>query len=1507
MKSTITVLTIVILLLTNIASGAFWEIDVTGIPSMDAIDDPDNIVLTTNLGYGAVITGIGWYNTIGTIGTSWRSEARTYYNIGGDGFFVTEGSSDNSPGTNFYSSGGIIDLVAAGLKYFTNLAGDISIQFYEGYDDYPGAADAYFLNGTITLEYFNIPKPPLLFEDFETWPPAGWTIVNHGGDCVWDSTANTGRPNNTGGTGDAADADSDACGSGTTMDTSLISPAFSLDGAFSPELEFKSDFQDLAASDDGYVDITTNGGAAWHTILHFDKVDVPGPFTTNLPLGAFTGQSNVQVRFHYVAPGWDWYWVVDDVKVFENLPSVDLEPVEQTGEGYPGSSVNYSLEIFNDTWTNQSFDLSYTSIWPISGPANSGELAHGASTSITVSVQVPADALAGQVDTSIVMATGVADSSFEATATIITRCTWQKGIFETGFDDNPFDNGWVQYNLGAPTGWVWYTVFGNPAPCMKHWTIAQPCTNWLVGPSINLSGDYEKVNLMFEEYYYNIDTNLHPYSYAGLWVSTDQPDPEMGTYTELQEFGSHYGSWVGSGWNIDVSPFKDDTNVYFAFVYIGNDAANHYLDNINLQAAKIGIDNATLSSPSTINIGCYSNTPDITAALYISGETGSAGPASNITGQIGYGLRGTSPEAGWTWIEAQYSYSDAVNDYFVTNMPVTVSGDFDYACRFKKGDAEWVYGDLTGSTNGYDSADAGKMTVTMCPPIGSLVYEQTLADVIINAFPSQIYPDTVPPAQMITADDLRPDANTTINSIRWKGVYWNAGRQGTEGGILISFFASEQSNALVGFEHPGSLIYTQYVAGYACEMLTTNDPTFGLNVYKYHVNLTTPFQMSYTSTYWFSAQMVLQEGTTWGPTVTPDPVRGLPAEIASSNDWFALDSDIGLELYGEYINAGFLEGFVTANHSGENLEGAIVTATDGTSVWSDTTISNGYYSMILPAGDYNVTAFMQNYASQTVVSVPIIRTTTTVLDFSLLGSQLDYSPTGIVENMGPYDVVTNTVTVTNSGPLDVNYSINFGNFSAQATMMMSSEFHLPAFEGKIEHTEPLFGKISKSVAGVPVPPQNNSAKLASGSLCYGFDIYPANNLLVSFDSGSPGTLNDIGNATASGSFIAGADFLNDDFSKLYAITYGANELVSVNVANASTSFIGSPTPGTGENWTGLSGSPEGTLYASSIASQSYLYTINPSDGTATYVGQIGSGLAIIGIAVNSSGNLYGLDIAGDNLVQINKATGAATTIGSVGFDAGYAQGMDFDDSSDTLYLAAYNVTANQGQLRIADTATGNSTSVGLLGDGAREIDGLAIAASAKPDWISASTNAGTIAAGNIGTFGIIFDANMVTNDGTYSGELTFSGTFVNDVLPMPLAMIVETPPVAVISVDPLSFDFGQIDMDTVTQTIFSVENIGTGPLSVNVSITNCAPMPGWLTPNWDFAIIATGNVDYLEVTADTTGYSEGTYTCDVLFASNDPQNPEIYAPVSIEIIPEPVFIFLLAWFSGTLVFLKKRL
>ncbi len=172
----------------------------------------------------------------------------------------------------------------------------------------------------------------LLSEDFEIWPPTGWTIEEGIDSCTWLSSATTGMTNQTGGSGLFADANSDECGD--AMDTWMISPELDFSSYTTLCLSFKSDFNDYSGLDDGYVDVSVDGGTTWTNLLHYDGVDVRGPRTVTLDLSDFAGEETVQIRFHYTAPDWDWYWQVDDV-------SVDAI----VGEGKPISDVAIPVAV----------------------------------------------------------------------------------------------------------------------------------------------------------------------------------------------------------------------------------------------------------------------------------------------------------------------------------------------------------------------------------------------------------------------------------------------------------------------------------------------------------------------------------------------------------------------------------------------------------------------------------------------------------------------------------------------------------------------------------------------------------------------------------------------------------------------------------------------------------------------------------------------------------------------------------------------------------------------------------------------------------------------------------------------------------------------------------------------------------------------------------------------------------------------------------------------------------
>ncbi|MBN1248733.1 MAG: hypothetical protein JXC32_13825, partial [Anaerolineae bacterium] len=251
---------------------------------------------------------------------------------------------------------------------------------------------------------------------------------------------------------------------------------------------------------------------------------------------------------------------------------------------------------------------------------------------------------------------------------------------------------------------------------------------------------------------------------------------------------------------------------------------------------------------------------------------------------------------------------------------------------------------------------------------------------------------------------------------------------------------------------------------------------------------------------------------------------------------------------------------------------------------------------------------------------------------------------------------------------------------------------------------PFTGRAPAQVLPAPESPESLLAPLAAGT-AFGVQLYPDEGLQYILNTEVPGDWLDVGD-TAGTSYFAG-DFVGQDYSRLYVIDASANELHTLDTATGADTPIGACVPVAGHVWSGATGTAGGILYAASTdASSSHLYTVNTVTGAATAVGQITNAPAIIDIAINRDAEMYGVDVVLDSLVQVDPFTGAGSVVGALGFDANYPQGMDFDDASGVLYLAAHSDTAGSGGLRVADTATGSSTLVGPFPDGA-EVDAFA--------------------------------------------------------------------------------------------------------------------------------------------------------------------------------------------------------
>lgn len=284
--------------------------------------------------------------------------------------------------------------------------------------------------------------------------------------------------------------------------------------------------------------------------------------------------------------------------------------------------------------------------------------------------------------------------------------------------------------------------------------------------------------------------------------------------------------------------------------------------------------------------------------------------------------------------------------------------------------------------------------------------------------------------------------------------------------------------------------------------------------------------------------------------------------------------------------------------------------------------------------------------------------------------------------------------MTGSAHLSARSSLAMNRSLRPATSLVQATAEPPPSTGRAPRVaQPTDGSIDSLLS----PLSTNAA--------FAMEIYPNEYMRYIPNTDTLGEWLYVGDLAGT-AYFAG-DFVGGDFSQMYVIDYNLNELHSLDTATAADATIGACNPISGQVWTGATGTADGILYASSTDGlSSTLYTVDIATGTATSVGEITNASEIIDIAINADGEMYGVDISSDSLVQIDPVTGAGTVIGSIGFDADYAQGMDFEEVSGVLYLAAFNATTSQGELRIANTATGNSVLVGAFPDGA-ETDALA--------------------------------------------------------------------------------------------------------------------------------------------------------------------------------------------------------
>jgi hypothetical protein len=125
---------------------------------------------------------------------------------------------------------------------------------------------------------------------------------------------------------------------------------------------------------------------------------------------------------------------------------------------------------------------------------------------------------------------------------------------------------------------------------------------------------------------------------------------------------------------------------------------------------------ANLQWPPTMThtISAVNRTPNAYGQAWIDGITSQPGATESLRAQLGFGPSNSNPDGNtaWVWVDASFNVDTGNNDEFVASMLPEAVGPYDYAYRYTTTNGrDWVYADLDGIGNGYDSSLAGKLTV----------------------------------------------------------------------------------------------------------------------------------------------------------------------------------------------------------------------------------------------------------------------------------------------------------------------------------------------------------------------------------------------------------------------------------------------------------------------------------------------------------------------------------------------------------------------------------------------------------------------------------------------------------------------------------------------------------------------------------------------------------------------------------------------------------------------------
>jgi len=374
-------------------------------------------------------------------------------------------------------------------------------------------------------------------------------------------------------------------------------------------------------------------------------------------------------------------------------------------------------------------------------------------------------------------------------------------------------------------------------------------------------------------------------------------------------------------------------------------------------------------------------------------------------------------------------------------------------------------------------------------------------------------------------------------------------------------------------------------------------------------------------------------------------------------------------------------------------------------------------------------------------------------------------PVELIQTQPPGQILSTILTIHNTGLASLNWEI----FEEAPTALLSkpASNYVPGLYAPSVGLPPADGVSTTSVEAPVVELQLGTT---------GYAVEAANGFFTAFNLDVPEILPNL--APYTNISFPGAGEVVGDYA--YVIDGTTMTQIDLDTGNTVVTTTVSLPPGS-HSYTGMAQDPtNGTVYVSSCdIATSILYTIDMGSGTISQIGTITNSPCTIAIAIDGNGELWGYDIVDDSFLSINKTTAAGTVIGSLGFDANFGQGMDWDAATDQIYLTAFNNGTFQGELRVADRITGNTNLIGVLGSttpgGLSQLPWLGMFACMPNDtsWLSVNPTSGTVAAGGAQDVTVSFDSTGLPL-GTYNGTLCIgSNDAYNPQVRVPVTLTVE--------------------------------------------------------------------------------------------------------------------------------------